>query len=116
MGGSTRWRGSLHAVDAAEEVGEQLFFSGDDPCEFPDEGRFFWIVDGVKEPGFAAHEKEGGLLVDIGDEERGEEEVLLGPAVLECFEEAFSFFCEMSEREFLDLRDGEPFPIFLVDF
>lgn len=59
----------LHAIHATEQVGEELFFSGNNSRELPDEGSGFWIVHGFEEARFASDEEERCLLVDVGDEE-----------------------------------------------
>ena len=48
----------LHAIHATEQVGEELFFSGNDSREFPDKGSGFWIVHSLEEARFASDEKE----------------------------------------------------------
>lgn len=106
----------MHTVNAPEQVGKELFFSGDDAREFPDEGRLFGVVHGCEKSRFASDEKEGSLFVDIGDEEGGEQEVLLSASGFECVEEAFSFFSKVGEGQFFNLSDSEAFSVLLVDF
>lgn len=110
------WGALLHAVHAAEEVREKLFFSRNDAGEFPDEGGFLGVVDGFQEAGFSSDEEQGGLFIDIGDEQGRKQEVLLEASCIEGFQEAFTLSGEVCEGQFLDLRDREAFPVLLVDF
>ena len=66
-----------HAVETLQQIGKQLFFAGNHPSEFPDVMGFFGVVDGCEELRFPPHQQQGGLLVDIGDEECGEQEFFL---------------------------------------
>ena len=105
-----------HLFQAPEQVGEELFLARDDPGELPDVGLLLRVIDGGEECGRAVQEEERGLVVDVGDEQGGEEEAVASTGEIERGEEGVLFFGEMREGQLLDLRDGEAMARLVVRF
>ena len=77
---------------------------------------FLRVVDRGEKLGRALHEQERGLVVDVGDEQGGEEEAVAGAGGFEGGEEGVLLFGEVGEGEFFDLGDGEAVAGFSVGF
>ena len=107
-------RGQL--FQTAEQVREQLFFPRNDSGEFPDVRLFLRGVERGEELGSALDEEERGLVVDVGDEEGGEEEAGAGAGDFEGGEECVLFLRKVREGQLFDLRDGEAVAGLLVGF
>ncbi|MEY5025480.1 MAG: hypothetical protein RLZZ244_1008, partial [Verrucomicrobiota bacterium] len=91
----------MEASEAAEQVGQELLFAGDDAGHFPDEGGVGRVArEGFEEGLFPAHEQEGALGIDVGDEQRCEEQALGLASGLERGEKGVAFFVEVVEGEF----------------
>lgn len=55
------------------------------------------------------------MLVDVSDEKRSEQEVLLDAAGFQGFEKALPLFCKVGEGQFFNLGNGEAFSVFFID-
>ena len=60
-------------------------------------GLLLRVVDGGEEFGRALHEEERGLVVDVGDEQGGEEQAVAGAGAFERGEEGILLLGKMRE-------------------
>ena len=96
------------------EVGQQLFFAGDDVAQFKHAGLRFGIINAVNEALFPGDEHQGLLAGHIRHHQRGENIIARAPVIFQRGEQLVLAFPELVETDLLDLRDAEGVAVFLV--